>query len=669
MSLTPCPCFTMYRIATLSIGFVLFASLAFAQSGEASFQGLGDLPDGVGSFAMAVSADGSVVVGVGNCNAFPNIPLLDTSCGEAFRWTEDEGMVGLGDIAAGDSASQAYGVSVDGSVIVGLANSASGPEAFRWEDGTMTGLGDFAGGDFHSVALDVSGDGSVVVGQANSNIAPFHAFRWEAGVMEGLEFPPEYTGPSRATTVSSDGLVVASMSGPDVFCVTSFRSVDGLMEHLGSLPGAANDCQSFPTGVSSDGSVVVGRSASPVDAGWEGYRWENDEMVGLRGLPGGNGFSNPWDVSGNGFLVVGTAGLANDALNAFVWTVNDDSLRNLKVVLEDDYGLDLTGWTLTNAMGISGDGTTIVGAGINPDGDPEAWRAVFSNQIPPAPITDLDGTPNADGTSVTLAFTAPGNDGNEGTAYRYQIRHSNQPILTETDWENATEATYEATPDTAGTAQEVVVHGLDFGTTYHINVRAMDGYNNLGGLSNDLEIQTLGAPVANVPLDPIEVEVPAEGMGTHELPISNTGASILTYTVSIAESPHDASAGESRVHGTEYRWTDSAEDAGPAYQWIDTSETGTELDLELDGFEIVDLPFDFPYYGDLFNQVSIESHGALSFGAPGINHVNQPIPVEDDWNGLLAVHWDDFNLTGEGTVYYDTLDDGRFVVSWVDAAH
>ena len=41
-----------------------------------------------------------------------------------------------------------------------------------------------------------------------------------------------------------------------------------------------------------------------------------------------------------------------------------------------DYGLDLSGWTLTRGTGISADGTTIVGIGTNPAGQTEAWRAV-----------------------------------------------------------------------------------------------------------------------------------------------------------------------------------------------------------------------------------------------------------------------------------------------------
>ena len=75
-------------------------------------------------------------------------------------------MVGLGDLAGGELRSGAYGVSADGSVVVGLAaHRASGFEAFRWTSGGgMVGLGDLPGGSFSSDADGVSADGSVVVG-------------------------------------------------------------------------------------------------------------------------------------------------------------------------------------------------------------------------------------------------------------------------------------------------------------------------------------------------------------------------------------------------------------------------------------------------------------------------------------------------------------------------
>ena len=51
-------------------------------------------------------------------------------------------------------------------------------------------------------------------------------------------------------------------------------------------------------------------------------------------------------------------------------------MRNLQDVLEAG-GLDLTGWQLRSANGVSDDGTVIVGYARNPDGYNEAYMAII----------------------------------------------------------------------------------------------------------------------------------------------------------------------------------------------------------------------------------------------------------------------------------------------------
>ena len=89
--------------------------------------------------------------------------------------------------------------------------------------------------------------------------------------------------------------------------------------------------------------------------------------------PGGAFFSDAWDASFDGSVIVGESASAF-GVEAFIWTPST-GMRALKDLLETEYGLDLTGWTLTSARGISADGRTIVGEGINPLGFDEAWIA------------------------------------------------------------------------------------------------------------------------------------------------------------------------------------------------------------------------------------------------------------------------------------------------------
>jgi probable HAF family extracellular repeat protein len=165
------------------------------------------------------------------------------------------------------------------------------------------------------------------------------------------------------------------------------------MVGLGDLAGGSFDSRA--RSVSADGEVIVGDGQS--SSGMEAFRWTaSGGMVGLGDLPGGSFGSMAFDVSSDGSIVVGysaSSWAANDTWKAFIWD-ETNGMRNLRDVLVNDYGLDLTGWNLWMATGISADGLTIVGEGINPSGYPEGYIGVT-----PAPGAFLLG-------SIGLAFSS-----------------------------------------------------------------------------------------------------------------------------------------------------------------------------------------------------------------------------------------------------------------------
>jgi probable HAF family extracellular repeat protein len=316
-------------------------------TGSDPLEDLGELLTGkIESEARAASADGSVVVGDSKVED-PNDPAKDVK--EAFIW-EDGVMTGLGflEIATDKVESAATAVSDDGLVVAGQSkvtdpNDAgrSVKQAFIWEDGVMTALGFLAddGVDYESEAFGISGDGYVVVGKAK-NTDPNdatksikEAFIWEDGVMTGLGFLQDDTSKveSEAKAASYDGSVVVGNSKVDdpndatKSVKEAFIWEDGVMTGLGFLADAAGPFESKATGVSADGSVVVGESK--LDAGKE----------------------------------------------AFVWTAESNEMRSLRDVLEEDLGVDLTGWTLSKPPVISSDGETMIALATNPDGDVEAF--------------------------------------------------------------------------------------------------------------------------------------------------------------------------------------------------------------------------------------------------------------------------------------------------------
>jgi probable HAF family extracellular repeat protein len=361
-------------------------SLWTSAAQAASFRGLGFLSNSSDIYshsdADGVSADGSVIIGVGSS--------VNGRGRELFRWTESGGMVGLPGNYADD-------VSGDGSVIVGTSINVNGTEAFCWtESGDMVPLPFYL---YHStVASGVSGDGSVIVGYGKSfddytNIDVYEAFRWtESGGMVGLGDLRGGRFYSVASDVSGDGSVIVGTS-INVNGTEAFRWTEsGGMVGLGDLPGGG--FYSDNSRVSGDGSVIVGYSQSV--NGYEAFRWtEWGGMVGLGDLDGDQFYSYANGVSGDGSVIVGTSQSFNGS-EAFRWT-QETGMVSLKETLIGK-GLDVSGWTLKSAT-ISADGFTIVGGGINPSGQYEAWVANLSPEPIPEPLTIL-------GSIAAIAFAA-----------------------------------------------------------------------------------------------------------------------------------------------------------------------------------------------------------------------------------------------------------------------
>lgn len=340
-----------------------------------SFQGLGDLPGGeTYSWVYDVSADGSAVVGISKSSSGFEAGF------EAFLWTAD-GMTGMGSLPGG-GYSGATAVSWDESaeewVVAGTGNlysfSGTSGEAFRTVGntiGTNDGLGMLPGGTTYSGAGGLSADGAVVVGQSDTP-GMSHAFRWtESTGMVDLGDLPGGSSFSSANDVSADGSIVVGwgdgVSGREAMFWTAGTGMVG----IGDLAGGS--FHSTAHNISANGSVIVGHGTSA--SGTEAFRYEGGSMIGLGDLPGGSFESYATDASADGSVIVGI-GSSPLGREAFIWDATN-GMRNLRGVLVDEYGLDMTGWTLSEGLGISDDGFTIVGSGINASGDTEGWIVVL----------------------------------------------------------------------------------------------------------------------------------------------------------------------------------------------------------------------------------------------------------------------------------------------------
>jgi hypothetical protein len=116
------------------------------------------------------------------------------------------------------------------------------------------------------------------------------------------------------------------------------------------------------------------------------------------------------------------------------------------------------------------------------------------------------GAARAQTASVTLLWTAPGDDGMTGRASRYDLRISTSPVAgTDTlSWWNAATVVDMSgrVPAPAGAADSVAVSNLTAGTQYYAILRAGDEVPNWSGFSNvaviDLRDSIPPSPVTNL---------------------------------------------------------------------------------------------------------------------------------------------------------------------------
>jgi hypothetical protein len=104
------------------------------------------------------------------------------------------------------------------------------------------------------------------------------------------------------------------------------------------------------------------------------------------------------------------------------------------------------------------------------------------DNTPPAAITNLAAAYSTMN-SVTLTWTAPGDDGNTGTAAQYDIRYALSPI-TETNWDSVSQVSSEPAPKAAGATEIFAVSGLSEDTEYYFVVKTTDEKSNWSALSN-----------------------------------------------------------------------------------------------------------------------------------------------------------------------------------------
>ncbi len=190
------------------------------------------------------------------------------------------------------------------------------------------------------------------------------------------------------------------------------------------------------------------------------------------GAPGSSILST---VPGGGYGTKSGTSMATPHVSgaaALVWGQNP-TLTNIQVRDRLYAGVDVI-------PGLTG--ITVTGGRLN------VFNSLQKETVPPGPIQDLV-TVSSGQNSITVRWTATGDDGTTGNSARYEIRTSTQ-LITAANFSQATLAPNLPTPQSPGSQETFEVTGLTANTSYYVAVQAFDEAGNGSGVSNVVTEQT-----------------------------------------------------------------------------------------------------------------------------------------------------------------------------------
>jgi hypothetical protein len=108
-----------------------------------------------------------------------------------------------------------------------------------------------------------------------------------------------------------------------------------------------------------------------------------------------------------------------------------------------------------------------------------------------------------------------------------------------------------------------------------------------------------------------------------------------------------------------YDNTDVAYSEHPTWAWTDIRTLGTNLNLGDDASRVIQLPFNFTYYGDRYSKITVCSNGWICMdSSQWADFRNWPFPDPSNSPSMIAPFWDDLVPSGANNVftYSDTAN-------------
>ena len=340
------------------------------------------------------------------------------------------------------------------------------------------------------------------------------------------------------------------------------------------------------------------------------------------------------------------------------------------------YGIVNPGETTTLTATIKGDDTMYAGETIN--------RLVVESNDPLSATSYVTFSANIVGANLLPVAAVESASIDFGQVFR--TSDSKKAVTVKNTGKSAFEVTAIAIADAKFTVEMATPFTVEAGMSKDIVVTlptvnegavtdVMTITTSVSELSVQLAGEVIGCPGVELSFTEITETVESGDSLSKELTIKNTGDENLVYSIVPGSftTVTDSNIGEAKVS---YVYNSATDDANVKFEWVDIETTGLG---ERNAFSYynthdyvaVELPFEFPFYGEKYNRMYIYNTGFISFTERNDEKIWPEPPADfpkgSIYTNIIAPYWGmhtmDTNTTA-GTYHYMT--ENEVVVSWME---
>ena len=423
------------------------------------------------------------------------------------------------------------------------------------------------------------------------------------------------------------------------------------------------------------------------EIGYDDWGWETEVDRLFQG--GSTLFCAIKDPEGNDPLVVTSADIAD------YWDTNDDPAGDVYAQFNSQtsvkfeapaayfvtnitpaYGIVNPGESTTVTATLKADNTMYAGATAN--------RLTIETNDPNAATSFVTFNANITGASLVAGATLVSENIDFGQVFRTSVakatvtvKNTGKATLTVNsvaiaDGKFTTDATTPFTIE-AGMSKDVVI--VLPTETEGVVEDVINISTDAGELSATLKGEVIGCPAVELSFTEITETLESGAALSKELTITNTGDENLVVSVLAGSMSTltDETASEGKVS---YVYSTAVDDANTKFEWVDIETTGLGEQYNFsyynaNDFVEVELPFEFPFYGNSYSKMYIYNTGFVSFTKRDDQKIWPEPPADfpkgSIYTNIIAPYWGLHTMdTSKTAGTYHYMTENQVVVSWME---